>query len=149
MVSYRIYLAGAMGTFGKDRFEESNKWRKYIQNELPKIASYHGSSAKLHITNPNDHFNFLDNSNYKSEREIKEFDLYKAKRSDLIIVNFNVNNSIGTSKELAICHDKGIPIIGLDEKHLELHPWDIDDCNRIFDNMKEMLEYITIHYLLD
>ncbi|SEU10072.1 hypothetical protein SAMN05443270_3151 [Lacrimispora sphenoides] len=113
------------------------------------MADLYGAIKKPVTINPNDHFSFLDDTAYKSQREIKELDLHKAKNSDLIIVNFNTNNSIGTSKEIAICHDKGVPVIGLNEQNLELHPWDIDDCNRIFDDMDEMLEYVAKHYLMD
>lgn len=113
------------------------------------MADLYGAIKRPITINPNSHFNFLDDTTYISNREIKEFDLYKAIHSDLIIVNFLVNDSIGTSKEIAICHDKGIPVIGLNEQKLELHPWDIDDCNRIFNDMDEMLEYVVKHYLMD
>lgn len=149
MENFEIYLAGAMGAFGVERFLEGNAWRVFIQENLPQIAEEYGAIRKPIICNPNAHFNFLDDSTYKSQREIKDFDLYKATHSKLIVVNFNRNDSIGTSKELAVCHYLGIPIIGLNEQNLELHPWDIDDCNRIFDDMNDMLEYVAKHYLLD
>jgi hypothetical protein len=138
-----------MTAFGADRFEEGDKWRKEVDSKLFRMADLAGAPKRPVCVNPNFHFNFLDNTTYKSQREVKEFDIYKATHSDLIIVNFLVNNSIGTSKEIAICHDKSIPIIGLNEQNLELHPWDIDDCNRIFDDMDEMLEYVVKHYLMD
>ena len=34
MRTISIYLAGGMGKFGKDDFEESNKWRTYCKNTL-------------------------------------------------------------------------------------------------------------------
>jgi len=138
-----------MTAFGKDRYNEGNQWREEVKKNLFRIADLYGAIKKPVTVNPNDHFNFLDNTTYISNREIKEFDLHKATHSDLIIVNFLVNDSIGTSKEIAICHDKGIPVIGLNEQKLELHPWDIDDCNRIFEDMDEMLEYVVKHYLMD
>jgi len=138
-----------MTAFGADRYHEGNQWREEVKKRLFRMADLYGAIKKPMTINPNDHFSFLDNSTYISNREIKELDLYKATHSDLIIVNFLVNDSIGTSKEIAICHDKGIPIIGLNEQKLELHPWDIDDCNRIFDDMDEMLEYVVKHYLMD
>lgn len=138
-----------MTAFGADRFEEGDKWRKEVDSKLFRMADLAGVHKRPACVNPNFHFNFLDNTTYKSQREVKEFDIYKATHSDLIIVNFLVNNSTGTSKEIAICHYLGIPVIGLNEQKLELHPWDIDDCNRIFDDMDEMLEYVVKHYLMD
>ncbi|MEY8352476.1 hypothetical protein AALB39_03870 [Lachnospiraceae bacterium 54-53] len=138
-----------MTAFGADRFEEGNKWRKEVDSKLFRMTDLAGAPKRPTTINPNNHFSFLDNSTYKTQREIKDFDIYKATHSDLIIVNFLVNDSIGTSKEIAICHDKGIPVIGLNEQKLKLHPWDIDDCNRIFDDMDEMLEYVIKHYLMD
>ena len=138
-----------MTAFGAERFEEGDRWRKEVNGKLFRMADLVGAPKRPICVNPNFHFNFLDNTTYKSNREIKEFDIYKATHSDLIIVNFLVPDSIGTSKEIAICHDKGIPVIGLNEQKLELHPWDIDDCNRIFDDMDEMLEYVVKHYLMD
>lgn len=138
-----------MTAFGVDRFEEGDGWRKEVDSKLFRMADLVGAPKRPACVNPNNHFSFLDNTTYTSQREIKEFDLHKATHSDLIIVNFLVPDSIGTSKEIAICHDKGIPVIGLNEQKLELHPWDIDDCNRIFDDMDEMLEYVVKHYLMD
>ena len=138
-----------MTAFGADRYHEGNQWREEVKTKLFRMADLYGAIKRPVTINPNDHYSFLDNTTYKSQREIKEFDLHKATHSDLIIVNFLVPDSIGTSKEIAICHDKRIPVIGLNEKKLELHPWDIDDCNRIFDDMDEMLEYVVKHYLMD
>lgn len=138
-----------MTAFGVDRFEEGDRWRKEVDSKLFRMADLAGTDKRPKMINPNSHFSFLDDTTYKTNREIKEFDIYKATHSDLIIVNFLVSDSIGTSKEIAICHDKGIPVIGLNEQKLELHPWDIDDCNRIFDDMDEMLEYVVKHYLMD
>ena len=138
-----------MTAFGAERFEEGDRWRKEVNGKLFRMADLAGTDKRPVCINPNFHFNFLDNTTYKSNREIKEFDIYKATHSDLIIVNFLVPDSIGTSKEIAICHYLGIPVIGLNEQNLELHPWDVDDCNRIFNDMDEMLEYVVKHYLMD
>lgn len=138
-----------MTAFGADRYHEGNKWREEVKKKLFRLADLYGAIKKTVTINPNNHFSFLDNTTYTSQREIKEFDIYKATHSDLVIVNFLVPDSIGTSKEIAICHYKGIPVIGLNEQKLDLHPWDIDDCNRIFNDMDEMLEYVVKHYLMD
>ena len=68
--------------------------------------------------------------------------------SDLmVIVNFNDMYSLGSMSELAIAYDRRIPIIGLDINKQELHPWQIEMCNRIFDDIDEMLDYVEDYYL--
>lgn len=138
---YKIYLAGAMGYFGKDRFNEGNDWRVHIKRELESADSIY----KVICDNPNDYYNFL-NKEYDSELEIQKFDLDKVRQANLIIVNFNAY-STGTSKELAVANEYGKHVIGLNENGLELHPWDVNDCIRIFDDMDELLDHVKKFYL--
>ena len=55
--------------------------------------------------------------------------------------------SLGSMSELAIAYDRRIPIIGLDINKQELHPWQIEMCNRIFGDIDEMLDYVEDYYL--
>ncbi len=139
-----IYLCGGMGRFGKERFEEGNKWRVDIKNQIENI-----SNKKAICCNPNDHFNFLNDTNYESQKEIMEFDLYKVRSSDLLIVNFNDPNSIGSVCEMAIAYDRKIHIIGLCEngEKESLHPWLKEFCNRIFTDREELILYVIQHYI--
>ena len=89
----------------------------------------------------------LDSSTYDSEKEIVEFDLMKVKNSDLIICNFNDPKSLGTMAEIAIAYDNRIPVIGLNEENIELHPWQIEFCRKIFTDFDLMLDYIEDYYL--
>lgn len=144
MKDYQIYLAGGMGKFGKDNFDEGNKWRVYCKKAL---NNYYDNN-KLKIINPNDYFNFLDEPRtYESEREIMEFDLYKVRNSDLIIINFNDMYSLGSMAELAIAYEHRIPVIGLDVEKQNLHPWEVEMCTRIFDDIDKMLDYVEDFYL--
>lgn len=146
MKDYFIYLAGGMSKFGKDNFEESNSWRKqcisYLNNHTDR------SCYDVHITNPNNYFNFLEDvPTYESQREVMEFDLNRVRKSDLIIVNFNDPASLGTMAELAIAYEKKIPVVGLNEYENKLHPWQNEMCNRIFPNIDDLLNYIVCYYL--
>lgn len=146
MKNYFIYLAGGMSKFGKDNFEKSNGWREkcigYLNNHTD------CSCYDIHITNPNNYFNFLEDiPTYESQREVMEFDLNRVRKSDLIIVNFNDPVSLGTMAELAIAYEKRIPIVGLNECEYELHPWQKEMCNRVFYNIDDMLDYIVCYYL--
>lgn len=144
MRTIRIYLAGGMGKFGKDNFEESNKWRTYCKNTLENFEG----NYRAEVINPNSYYNFVDNPRrYVSEKEIMEFDINKVRSSDLIICNFNDPKSLGTMAELAIAYERRMPVIGLNEDSYELHPWQIEMCTRIFYNIDEMLDYVEDFYL--
>lgn len=143
-ISKKFYLSDGLTSFGKEAFDKSNEWRLDIKKQLEAA-----SNNKVCCFNPNDHFNFLDNTAYESEKEIIEYELYKIRKSDVIIVNFNHPESIGTACELAIAHEYKIPIIGLC-KHGEesnLHPWLKEFCNRIFTDREELVLYMIQHYV--
>lgn len=139
-----IYLCGGMGKFGKERFSEANEWRIDINNKIRDA-----SNGKISCCNPNDHFNFLDDKEYSSQREVMEYDLYRVRNSDVIVVNFNDPNSIGSACEMAIAYYKRIPIIGLCEygENNNLHPWLKCMCNRIFVDREKLILYIVKHYI--
>lgn len=144
MREMKIYAAGGMGKFGKENFEESNQWRVYCKDAL---ENYYGGRTS-YVCNPNDYFSFKEESpQYNSEDEVMRFDLYKLRNSDLVIVNFNDVYSLGSMAEIGIAYDRGIPIIGLNEDNQELHPWQKCMCERIFDDIDEMLDYIEDFYL--
>mgnify|MGYP003322311424 CR=1 FL=1 len=52
--TYKIYLAGGMGKFGKKNFSLGNAWRVYCKNTLEKYES----DYNVQVINPNDYFNF-------------------------------------------------------------------------------------------
>ena len=144
MKDYFIYLAGGMGKFGKENFDEGNKWRIYCKDALEKFDC----DYMVRAVNPNTYFNFLDEPpQYKTQAEVMRLDLHKLRNSDLVIVNFNDMYSLETMSEIAIAYDRKIPVIGLDVDNQDLHHWQIEMCNRIFDNISELFEYIKDFYL--
>ena len=103
----------------------------------------------MRVINPNDYFNFKDEPpRYISEREVMELDLDKLRRSDLVIINFNDMYSLGSMAELAIAYEKRIPVIGLNIDRQVLHPWQECMCNRIFNDIDELLDYVEDFYLV-
>ena len=141
---YQIYLSGGMMKFGNDNFDESDKWRKYCKQALENCESPY----KVNIFNPNEYFSFkADAPEYSSELEVMRFDLHNLRKSDLVIVNYNDKKSLGTTSEVAIAYDRGIPVIALNEDGGELHPWLRCMSERVFDNIDKMLDYIEDFYL--
>ena len=144
MKDFVIYTAGGMGKFGKENFEEGNKWRKYCKSALEGCESHY----KVRVVNPNDYFNFRDEPpKYETQLEVMRLDLGKVRDSNLVIMNFNDVYSLGSMAEIAISYDRNIPVIGLNAKGQDLHPWQICMCERIFIDIDEMLDYIEDFYL--
>lgn len=144
MEVFNIYLCGGMGKFGKENFDEGNAWRVYCKS----ILENYECDYKIKVTNPNDYFSFIEDPHtYETQREIMEFDLNKVRNADLVIVNFNDMWSLGSMSEIAIAYEKRIPIVGINLKNQDLHPWQIEMTNRIFNNIDKMLDYVEDKYL--
>lgn len=145
MKNYTVYLAGGMGKFGKDNFDEGNRWRLIFKKRLESCEN-----MNVKAINPNDYFSFKQEPpRYISQREIMEFDLNRVRNADLIVVNFNDMWSLGTMAEIAIAYERKIPIIGLNETNQNLHPWEVEMCNRIFTETHELLDYVEYFYLTE
>ena len=144
MRDFFAYLCGGMGKFGKENFDEGNKWRKYCKQALETCECNYRVTA----INPNDYFNFVDDPPlYNTQNEVMRLDLHKLRNSDLVIANFNDMYSLGSMCEIAIAYDRGIPVIGLNESGQTLHTWQECMAERIFNNIDEMLDYIEDFYL--
>ena len=103
----------------------------------------------MKVHNPNDYYNFLQNPPlYDNQREVMEFDLNLVRHSDLIIINFNDVYSLGSMAELAIAYERRIPVIGLNTDRQTLHPWQECMCNRIFNDIDELLDYVEDFYMV-
>lgn len=137
-----IYLSGGMGGLS---FEEQVGWRNQI---VDTITSDNFLTVKPIFFNP-PYFYTPSNNYHKTEKEVMEFDLYKLRKSDIVIVNFNVPNSIGTAMELMLAKEYHIPIIGINIEHKELHPWLIECCGRMCDSTEEAIEYVKNYYLVN
>lgn len=136
-----IYLSGGMGDIS---YEEQMKWRLQVINAI--LYGDYGYKMTPLFFNPPEYYNF-EEKRHKTEREIFEFELNQVRKSDLIIVNFNVPYSIGTAMELAIAKEHHIPVIGLNKDKVDLHPWLIECCTRICDDMHELVDHVTNFYL--
>ena len=140
MNNFNIYLAGAMSGLS---FEEQNNWRKAVKGKLENTCSIY----RINCINPVDYYNFEDESKYDNETEVMNFDLHKLKHSDLVVVNFNRPESLGTMAEIATAYELRIPIIGLKDESTKLHPWQECMCSKIFTSLDKMLYYVQDFYL--
>lgn len=141
MENVHIYLSGGMSGLS---FEEQNKWRKQFSDAI-KYGDY-DYSKKPYIFNPVDYYNF-EEAQYRSEREVMEFELAWLRKADLVVVNFNNPKSIGTAMELMIAKEYHIPVIALNKDGNKLHPWLVECSTRICDSMRELVEHVANFYL--
>lgn len=141
METFKICLSGGMSGLS---FDEQTKWRKQIRDAI--LFGEYDYQKKPTFFDPTQFYNF-EEKRYKSEYEIMEFDLYNLRNSNLVVVNFNSPNSIGTAMELMLAKELNIPIIGLNKDKNELHPWLVCCCNRICDDVRELVSHIVDFYL--
>jgi nucleoside 2-deoxyribosyltransferase len=141
MERVKIYLAGGMTGLTE---EEQTKWRIYIINS---IKENDGFTKLPDFFNPTYYYSPL-NDNHKSEKEVMEYELDKLRHSDLVVVNFNSPNSIGTAMEVAVARENKIPILGVNIDNKCIHPWLTECCMRICETEDEVINYI-IHYYLN
>ena len=142
MNNFTIYLAGAMTGL---TFKAMTDWRIKIKQELLK------SSAKsLIVINPVNYYNF-SHPQHDSEKKVMEYDLWRLKDSNLVIVNLNKPDSIGTAMELMCAKKNNIPIIGLCENkyYTDVHPWLKECCNKVLFTMKDLINYVSKFYLME
>lgn len=145
MDKYRIYLAGGMTGLSHD---EQWGWRKDFRDKVMDNIDLYGYDLEPVFFNPLMHYDLEMPEAHKSEREVFDLDTYYLRKSDLVVVNFNSPNSIGSAMELAIANDNRIPIIGLNEDGAELHPWLVECCTRICDTMEELVDHVGLQYLI-
>lgn len=139
METVRVYLSGAMSGIS---FEEQSKWRNNLINEI----KYNRDCEKtVHFFNPVNYYNF-EEKNHKSEKEIMEFDLYNLRNSNLVVVNLNNPSSIGTAMELILAKERNIPVIAFGIGEQEVHPWILETCTRICDNLRDVVNHIVDFY---
>ena len=141
MDTVKIYLSGGMSGLS---FEEQTKWRRQFKDAI-KFGDYN-YEKKVSFFDPTQYYNFEEKV-HKSEREIIEFDLYNLRNSNLIVVNFNNPNSLGTMAELILAKEYRIPVIGWNSSNKELHPW-LEGCvTRMCSNIREVVSHVVEFYL--
>lgn len=131
----KIYLAGAMSGL---TMEEMNGWRLMANSFL---------KDKFETINPCDYYNFTLDKNTYSEIEVKKFDLWAVEHSDIILVNLDYPNSIGTAIELQMAFDVWHkPVVAYGGLHTNVHSWMLLNITKRCDRLDEAVTYINEYY---
>ncbi len=148
MGKFKIWLCGAMSGLN---LEEMDSWRVKAEMLFRELSTY---TDYIQVINPIDYYNFeLDPKTYE-QKEVKEFDLYQVKNSNIILVNLNhINTSIGTAIELELASRIwNIPIVAFNEENMEnceIHPWIELVINKKCKSLEEAVEYINDYYFVN
>jgi nucleoside 2-deoxyribosyltransferase len=117
MKKIKIYLCGAMS---KLTLEQMNGWR--VEAKL-KLLAQNKDLYSLCIENPVQYYNFeLDTASF-SDHECKSFHLWLVEHCDIVLVNLDYPDSIGTAIEMELASrfwNKPIIAFGTREN---VHPW--------------------------
>jgi nucleoside 2-deoxyribosyltransferase len=137
MKNIKIYLAGAIS---KLSIQDMNSWRIKATNLLEE------TEYPIHVENPCNYFNPVTCGGTYTELQAKEFDLWLVKNCDLILVNLDFPDSIGTAIELDRAYNiYGKPVIAFGTA--KNHPWIELSVTKRCDTLEEAVEHIRDFYL--
>ena len=139
MLVKHIYLGGGMMNLSQ---EEQEQWR----NDFTKRIESAETTYKPIVCNPCTYFSYI-NPSHQSEKQIARFDLHKVRNTDVLVMNFNDFRSLGSMAELAIAYDRLLPVVGINEDNIELHGWQIEFCDVIFDSVEKAADYVIEYHL--
>ncbi len=138
MNKFKIYLAGKMGGLS---LKEMNTWRLQAKSLLE-------VSDRIATQNPCDFYNFERDRSTYTDLEVKRFDLFLVKNCNLVLVNLDHPDSIGTAIEIHMAHDVwNIPVIGFGTAIN--HPWIETSIDKKLNSLEEAVDYINEFYLVN
>lgn len=142
-----VYLAGAMETY--ENTDKAEKWRMDVTKYFVK------NSEVISVVDPTTYYTY-GKGYHKTDKEVFRFDLYKVRKSDVVLVNLaDIRKSIGTCIEVYEAHRSRIPVIGFlkdvqeDKIKDYIHPWIYHCMDRIEtgeDCMENACNYIKAYY---
>lgn len=145
---FKIFLSG--GITGLNA-KECKEWRDYIE-----IYFQTYFDSKCEVVNQMNHFDPNKETSDSLEKEAMIYDLYHLRTSDIVIVNLNKLDSIGTAQELMLAYELHIPIIEFVEenKKNKIHPWIQTEIIKLFtydesvyDAILDTIDYVYNYYL--
>lgn len=141
METIKLYLSGGMSNLS---YKDRTVWRNQIKNAI-KYEDY-DYDKKCIVFDPTIYFD-VDDPTHQTEKEAMNFDLNALRKSDLVLVNFNDERSIGTAMELMLAYEMRIPVIGICTEEKVLHPWLSLCVDKMCRSTREAVDYIINYYL--
>ena len=142
---FKVFLSG--GITGLNN-EDCKAWRDFITSRFLYYCLLDFSTV-----NQMNHFNPNEETSDALEKEAMMYDLHHLRTANLVIVNLNKTDSIGTAQELMLAYELHIPIIGFikEENLSKIHPWIQTEVGKLFtykddSELEEILDLIA-HYV--
>ena len=139
-----IYLAGPLTA---QSFDQSNTWRKLVQQSLPDhIRTLSPLRGLEHLNEEADLKHTYANHPLTTAKGLTMKDYNDVDRSDALLVNFlgATKVSIGTVMEISRAAAKSIPVICvMEEDNLHRHPILNQACGVIITSLEEGIEMIV------
>lgn len=140
----RVFLSGGMSGLSH---KEMTQWR----NDLSKAFAYH----MVKPISPTDYF-VIKKFDDDNEREAFIFDIHQVRNSDVVVVNLDKLDSIGTAQEVMIAYEYKKPIIAIAhrDKWELAHSWYKQEVTKVFiyedyddteDLYKDVADYVSIY----
>lgn len=140
----KIFLSGGMSGLTD---KEKTGWRELLKEHI----DYYD---EMKVISPTD---FVGSDNYDcDEKEAFDFDLYWIRKCDVVVVNLNKMDSIGTAQEIMLAYTLNKPIIMICETGAwdKIHPWYDLEATMIFywdedprDTADDIASYLYKYYV--
>jgi nucleoside 2-deoxyribosyltransferase len=118
--------------------EEASKWRKKAKHLLDVF--------EINSIDPTYFYNFDLAPPTYTDKEVMEFDLAAVLCSDLILINLDFPDSVGTSVEAFYAYRiLNKPVLGFG-KNSNIHPWLQACLVKQFETLESIIEYIASYY---
>lgn len=147
---FKIFLSGGITGLND---EDCKKWREYI---VKYFSNWCFNETDYIIVNQMKHFDPNKETSDLLEKEAMRYNLHHLRTSNIVIVNLNKLESIGTAQELMLAYELNIPIIGfidIDKKD-KIHPWIQIEVTKLFTYIKDIeealvncMDYVYNYYL--
>lgn len=139
----KLYLAGGISGL---TYDEANNWRSEVIRKLMDECQFFNPMDYLEIESKD---GVLYPLMPKDEKLMRDFDLHMLRNADVVLVNFNRPNSLGTAQELALAKEWRIPVVGIFEGYKDdLHPWLKLCCAKIVGSVDAAVDFIREFYVM-
>lgn len=135
-----IYLAGGITGLSMD---EASSWRVLARDLFKTFGE-----GRFRCFLPTDHYSEFANTHSVNERAAMNYDLYKLRRSDILLINMNNPKSLGTMAEISLAHELKIPMVAYIDKEAvdKVHPWQECMIDEWFASLGDAVDFIINNY---
>lgn len=135
-----IYLAGGITGLS---MEEASEWRNLTKDLIRTFGEGH-----FRCFSPTDHYSEFTDIDSVNERAAMNYDLYRLRSSDVVLINMNNPKSLGTMAEISLAYELRIPMIAFKDRETvdKIHPWQQCMIDEWFPSLGDAVDFIISNY---